>query len=196
MRRMICTASLVSGLALGAGPSAFANEASELLHPKAAHNLPSFITAPGETDVLMVVSAVFLLGAVVGFGVLFLRLHALPEHIAHGSHKVQMELVSVLCLIALFTHMHIFWIAALILAFIEIPNFGHPLRRIAGSVEKMAGLQPGERAPAETTAAAAHGEPVSDARNHEAADVPVQRPVTSPAKPATAPAAKKELSHA
>ena len=172
---------------------------ADLLHPQATHHLPSFITAPGETDVLMVVTALFLLGAVIGFGVLFLRLHALPEHIAHGSHKIQMELVSVLCLIALFTHMHIFWIAGLILAFIEIPNFGHPLRRIAGSVEKMAGLEPGQGAPAEAAAAAAHHAPI-DEEPIEAAETPLQRPAEPAAKPATAAAAKKdpkkELSHA
>jgi len=169
---------------------------ADMLHPQATHHLPSFITPPGETDILMVVTAVFLLAAVIGFGVLFLRLHALPEHIAHGTHKVQMELVSVLCLIALFTHKHIFWIAALILAFIEIPDFGHPLRRIAGSVEKMAGLEPGEGAPAEAIAAAGHDQAVDDKLSDKAAETPVRRPISSPAKPAVAGAPEKELSHA
>jgi len=168
---------------------------AELLHPQATHHLPSFITAPGETDVLMVVTAFILLGAVVGFGVLFLRLHALPEHIAHSSHKVQMELVSVLCLIALFTHMHIFWIAALILAFIEIPNFGQPLRRIAGSVEKMAGIEPGEGAAAQEPAAVA-----TDAGHAEPASAPAHRPAPARPRPAVAATpsaeAEKELSHA
>jgi hypothetical protein len=159
---------------------------ADLLHPEATHHLPSFITPPGETDVLMVVTAVFLLGAVIGFGVLFLRLHALPEHIAHGTHKVQMELVSVLCLIALFTHMHIFWIAALILAFIEIPNFGHPLRRIAGSVEKMAGVEHGE--------GATEPAPVAGERPPAEAIGPTQRPVV--ASPRSVAAPDKELSHA
>jgi hypothetical protein len=158
---------------------------ADLLHPQATHHLPSFITPPGDTDVLMVVTGVFLLCAVVGFGVLFLRLHALPEHIAHGSHKVQMELVSVLCLIALFTHMHIFWIAGLILAFVEIPDFGHPLRRIAGSVEKIAGVEPGEGATGQA----------DDARPHEAADAPPQRPAAAPTKPVVVTAGGKELSH-
>ena len=36
------------------------------LHPAAPHHLPAFITAPGETDVLMVVMAVFLIVAVLG----------------------------------------------------------------------------------------------------------------------------------
>ncbi|HEY1543443.1 MAG TPA: hypothetical protein VGG01_13610 [Xanthobacteraceae bacterium] len=174
---------------------------AELLHPQATHHLPSFITPPGETDVLMVVTAVILLSAVIGFGVLFLRLHALPEHIAHGSHKMQMELVSVLCLIALFTHMHIFWIAGLILAFIEFPDFGHPLRRIAGSVEKMAGVEPDD-------GAAGEARPAHDARAdvtrtddvppHVVAGAQPQRPAAASAKPvaATTNAADKELSHA
>jgi hypothetical protein len=173
---------------------------AELLHPQATHHLPSFITPPGETDVLMVVTAVILLGAVIGFGVLFLRLHALPEQIAHGSHKVQMELVSVLCLIALFTHMHIFWIAGLILAFIELPDFGHPLRRIAGSVEKMAGVQPGEGAAGEMRPAhdaRADDTRTDDPRPHVITAAP-QRPAAASAKPAvtTTNAADKELSHA
>ncbi len=164
---------------------------AELIHPQATHHLPSFITPPGETDVLMVVTAFFLMGAVIGFGVLFLRLHALPEHIAHGSHKVQLELVSVLCLIALFTHMHIFWIAALILAFIELPDFGNPLRRIAGSVEKLAGVEPGGGAAEQAPAAVAH-----DAPPHEATDAPPQRPAAVFARPAIATAGEKERSHA
>ncbi len=113
-------------------------------HPAATHHLPSFITAPGETDVLMVVTAVILAASVLGFGLVFFRLHSLPERMAHRSHKLQFEIVAVLCLISLFTHMHIFWIIGLLLAFIDIPDFGSPLRRIAGSTEKMAGLKPGE----------------------------------------------------
>ena len=119
---------------------------TESLHPAAAHNLPSFITPPGETDILMVVMAVILVVAVLLFGVLFFHLHTLPDRIAHKTHKVQFEVVAVLCLIALFTHMHIFWIAGLLLALIDLPDFGSPLGRIAGSVEKIAGIEPGEGA--------------------------------------------------
>ena len=108
-------------------------------HPAASHHLPAFITAPGETDVLMVLAGLFLALAVVMFGVLFLRLHSLPDQIAHKSHKLQSEIVCVLCLIALFTHMHMFWIAALLLAMIDLPDFGTSLGRIADSTETMAG---------------------------------------------------------
>ena len=114
------------------------------LNPAAPHHLPAFITAPGGTDVLMVVMVLILIGAVLGFGVLFLRLHTLPERIAHRGHKLQFEIVAVLGLIALFTHMHIFWVIGLVLALVDLPDFGTPLNRIAGSAEKMAGLKPGE----------------------------------------------------
>ena len=57
---------------------------------------------------------------------------------------MQAEIVAVLCLISLFTHMHIFWIIGLVLAMIELPDFGGPLNRIAGSTEKLAGFKPGE----------------------------------------------------
>jgi hypothetical protein len=120
--------------------------ATHQLHPAATHHLPGFITPPGETDVFMVVMAIFLIVVVVAFGILFLRLHSLPERMAHKGHKIQFEIVAVLCLIALFTHMHIFWVAALLLAMINIPDFGGSLARIAGSAEKMAGLKPGEGA--------------------------------------------------
>src|SRR5688572_3821337 len=95
----------------------------------------------------MVVMAAVLVASVLGFGILFLRLHTLPERIAHKGHKIQFEIVAVLGLIALFTHMHIFWIAGLLLALIDIPDFGTSLGRIAQSTEKMAGIKPGEDAP-------------------------------------------------
>ena len=109
------------------------------LNPAAPQHLPGFITAPGETDVFMVVMAVVLVLAVMAIGLLFLRLHTLPERIAHKGHKLQFEIVAVLGLLALFTHVHVFWVAGLLLALIDIPDFGGPLRRMAGSLEKIAG---------------------------------------------------------
>jgi hypothetical protein len=50
----------------------------------------------------------------------------------------------VLGLLALFTHIHAFWVAGLLLALIEVPDLGSFLGRIAGSVEKMAGVKPPE----------------------------------------------------
>ncbi|ANY80887.1 hypothetical protein BB934_23835 [Microvirga ossetica] len=131
------------------------------LHSAAPHHLPAFITGPGETDVLMTVMAVVLVVAVLAVGLLFLRLHTLPERMAHRSHKLQFEIVAVLGLLALFTHQHIFWVAGLILALIDIPDFGNPLRRIAGSAERIAGIPPDKGAddvPDETGAVFAHPE--------------------------------------
>jgi hypothetical protein len=118
------------------------------LHPAAPHHLPGFITAPGDTDILMVVVGIFLIGAVLMVGIFYLHLHTMPERMAHKSQKLQFEIVAVLGLLALFTHNHLFWVIGLFLAMIDLPDFGTPLRRIAGSVEKMAGITP-EPDPAE-----------------------------------------------
>src|SRR6202166_299899 len=115
---------------------------SELLHPSAPHDLPGFITAPGDTDVLMIVVGIVLVGSIVAVGNLYLHLHTLPERMAHKSQKLQFEIVAVLGLLALFTHNHLFWVIGLFLAMVDLPDFGTPLRRIAGSVEKMAGVPP------------------------------------------------------
>jgi hypothetical protein len=119
---------------------------SQTLHPSAPHDLPGFITAPGDTDVLMVVVGLVLIGAVLGVGNLYLTLHTLPERMAHRTQKLQFEIVAVLGLLALFTHNHLFWVIGLFLAMVDLPDFGTPLRRIAGSVEKIAGVPMDEEA--------------------------------------------------
>ena len=120
---------------------------SDQLHPLAPHHLPGFITAPGETDVWMVVMGIFLIVAVLAVGNFYLQLHSLPERMAHKSQKLQFEIVAVLGLLALFTHIHLFWIAGLLLAMIDLPDFSTPMRSIAGSVEKIAGNPPGDASP-------------------------------------------------
>jgi hypothetical protein len=131
------------------------------VHPAAPHHLPAFIAGPDGTDVFMTVMAVVLVVAVLGIGLLFLRIHTLPERIAHKGHKLQFEIVAVLGLLALFTHIHLFWVIGLLLALIDIPNFGGALGRMAGSLEKIAGIPPGKGAddvPDETGAVFAHPE--------------------------------------
>ena len=108
------------------------------LNPTAPDHLPAFITAPGETDVLLLGMVGVLLTIFVTLGVLYLRLHALPEHIAHRGDKVQWQIVCVLALLAMFTHNHLYWIAGLLLALIRIPDFSTPLAGIAASLSKMA----------------------------------------------------------
>jgi hypothetical protein len=112
------------------------------VHPKAIEHLPMFITAPGQSDILFNVVLVFLLLAIFLIGTFYLRLHALPEQMAHGASKAKFEVVAVLALIALFTHNHLFWIAGLILALVDLPDFWSPLRSIARSLEKMSGREP------------------------------------------------------
>jgi len=162
---------------------------ADSLNPAAPHHLPSFITAPGETDVLMVVMAVILALCVLGFGILFLRLHTLPERMAHKSKKIQFEIVAVLGLLALFTHIHAFWVAGLLLALIDFPDFGSFMGRIAGSVEKIAGVSSPE------TAEEAASVDVAGMRHH-AHGGKADGPPSSPRKPETVPARTKEASHA
>jgi hypothetical protein len=109
------------------------------IHPEATHHLPFFITPPDQTDPLMNVMIVALAVIVFLIGILYLRLHALPEHMAHRTQKVQYEIVAVLALIALFTHNHIYWILGLLLALVQLPDFSTPLTRMADSLAKMAG---------------------------------------------------------
>lgn len=95
----------------------------------------------------MVSVGVILIGAVLAVGNIYLRLHTLPERMAHKSQKLQFEIVAVLGLLALFTHIHLFWVAGLLLAMIDLPDFSTPLRSIAGSVATIAGVRPDAEAP-------------------------------------------------
>jgi hypothetical protein len=156
--------------ALGVGlPAGLEYCVSESLHPSAPHHLPGFITAPGDTDILMVVVGIVLIGAVLAVGNLYLHLHTLPERMAHKSQKFQFEVVAVLGLLALFTHNHLFWVIGLFLAMIDLPDFGTPLRRIAGSVEKIAGVPPEEDPAEPPSEAAGHGAVAGDAAKISAA---------------------------
>jgi hypothetical protein len=135
------------------------------LNPAASQHLPWFITAPGHTDILMLITALILAVAVLLFGIVFFRLHSLPERMAHRSHRLQFEIVAVLCLLALLTHIHSFWVAALLLALIDIPDFGGWLGRIASAVERIAGLKPADgtaqETPQETIVDARHAGPAA-----------------------------------
>jgi hypothetical protein len=116
------------------------------MHPAAPHHLPFFIPGPDGSDTLIVVTGIFLVAVVFWVGTLYWKLHSLPERMAHRTHKLQFEIVAVLGLISLFTHMHIFWIAGLLLAMIDLPDFGTPIRSIANSVERIAEATPGSPA--------------------------------------------------
>ena len=109
------------------------------INPLATHHIPSFITAPGQTDGLLVGIGIFLLVVIFLLGIAFLWLHSLPERMAHHGQKIQFELVAVLCLLALFTHNNLLWGAALILAMIDLPDLTTPLTRMSVALERLTG---------------------------------------------------------
>ncbi len=108
------------------------------VHPLAPQPLPAFITSPGSVDYLLIGMAIFLIAFVLAIGLLYLKLHALPDQIAHKSKKIQYEVVCVLGLLAMFTHVQAFWIAGLLLAMIDIPDFSGPLGRMTEALEQIA----------------------------------------------------------
>ena len=161
-------------------------------HPAAPHHLPAFMPGPDGSDPLMVGTGIFLILAVLGVGLLFLRLHTMPERIAHRGHKLQFEIVAVLGLLALFTHVHLFWVAGLLLALIDIPDFLAPLHRMAGSSERIAGSTEriaGQEPPSDAAAA----QPAETAPEPSAARATAAAPHAAPHVAATAvPASVKE----
>ena len=56
---------------------------------------------------------------------------------AHKHGNTQSQLIMVLALLALFTHNNIFWVVALILAVLKLPDFLTPIRSISDSLKKL-----------------------------------------------------------
>lgn len=136
---------------------------------------------------MLFVTAIVMFIAVLLLGGLFFWVHSLPERMAHKSQKLQMEIVALLCLIALFTHMHIFWIAALLLAFIDFPGVMSPFTRIAVALERAA-------PPAAAGAASPDRPTPPDLSAPPAAppDTVRHAPPDSPAETAAAPAERRD----
>ena len=101
-----------------------------------------FVTGPGETDGMLIAVAVLLFLIILGFGALYFTIQAWPDRLAKGTGKVQLQFVGLLGLISLLTLNNAFWIAALLVAAIRIPDFLTPIREIASSLKK----QPGDGA--------------------------------------------------
>lgn len=107
-------------------------------HAAAAHGgdyLPFFITPPGQTDTLFVGIIAFTVLMILLIGVFYFYLHSLPERMAHRRNHTQMQLVGILALLALFTHNDLFWVAALLLVALQLPDFLTPITRIANALE-------------------------------------------------------------
>lgn len=100
-------------------------------------HIPGYL-AGADSDPLMMVMAVILVVIILIAGVFYFKLHAVPEHIAHGKNHTQIQLITILTILALFTHNNIFWVAALVLAVVELPDFLTPLKSIAKSLATIA----------------------------------------------------------
>lgn len=100
-------------------------------------HLPFFITGPGESDILFTAVTIALILIVIGFGALYFTIQAIPDRLVEGTSKAQMQLVGILGLISLFTMNNAFWIAALLLAAIRIPDIVTPFKSIARSLKKL-----------------------------------------------------------
>ena len=70
-------------------------------------------------------------------GNLYLKLHALPERMAHQQNSAQMQLIAVLAVLALFTHNNVFWVAALLLTVVRFPDFSTPINSISESLAEL-----------------------------------------------------------
>ncbi len=108
------------------------------IHPMAPEHLPRYIVAADGSDFLFSFIVFFTVGLIVTIGVLYLRLHALPEQLAHEGNHSQKQVIGILALLALFTHNHLFWIVALLVAAFRMPDFVTPLSSIAGSLKTIA----------------------------------------------------------
>ncbi len=104
---------------------------NETLGSVAREHLPFYITGPGETDILFGAVAVALVAIVIGFGALYFTIQAIPDRIVEGAGKAQMQVVGLLGLISLFTMNNAYWIAAILLAAVRIPDIVTPLQEIA-----------------------------------------------------------------
>ena len=110
---------------------------SDLLHPAAPHHLPRFIPGADGSDPLFTFVVVTVVVLVMAIGIFYLKLHSLPERMAHRQNSTQMQLIAVLAVLALFTHNNAFWVLALLLAVVRVPDFSTPLNSIAASLEKI-----------------------------------------------------------
>lgn len=140
------------------------SESAASLHPLAPHHLPSFISDGTGGDPMMTNVAIFVAVMVFIITTFFLHLHSLPEKLAHKVGANQLQMVGVLALIALFTHNNIYWVAALLLALVQIPDYETPLQRIADALDRL-------KAAPQTVA-----EPVAEAPT---ADVDAPAPATA-----------------
>ncbi len=90
------------------------------LSPEAMERLPFWVTAPGATDGFMLLIGLVLALILLGFGALYFTVQAIPDRMAAGAHKIQMQVVGILGLISLFSLNNAFWVAAILIAAVPL----------------------------------------------------------------------------
>ncbi len=145
------------------------------VHPMAPHHLPSFLPDAAGHDAMMNHMIIFVIVLVFALVTGFLLLHSLPEKLAHKVGATQLQIVGILGLLALFTHNNLYWVAALLLAVIQVPDYLTPLQRIADALEG--------RKDADTT---------PTAPDHDTAEVQAHAPDAETNTPGPAPTKEAE----
>ena len=107
------------------------------INSQAPLHIPGFLPGPDGGDGLFTFVVILTIALVLGFGVLYFRLHALPEQMAHKTNSTQLQLIGILALLAMFTHNNLFWVFALLLAAVKIPDIVTPLQSISRSLAKI-----------------------------------------------------------
>jgi len=100
-------------------------------------HLPFFITGPGESDVLFTAVSISLVLVIISFGALYFTIQAIPDRLAEGTSKAQMQIVGILGLISLVTLNNIYWVAALLLGAMRIPDLVTPFKSISRSLKRL-----------------------------------------------------------
>jgi hypothetical protein len=109
----------------------------------APHHLPPYFAAADGSDSLFTAMVFLVVGVIALLGVIYFTLHSLPERMAHKGNATQLQLISILCILALFTHNNIFWVMALVLAAFRPPDFATPLNSIASSLQNLVNRERG-----------------------------------------------------
>jgi len=120
----------------------------------ATGHIPKYVVAADGSDYLFTAMVVFFVVLVLLIGVGYLTLHSVPEKMAHENNHPQFQLVGILALLALFTHNGIFWIAAILVAGFQFPDFATPMKNIADAIRAL-GRPPGAEPPVEPAPPAA-----------------------------------------
>jgi len=120
---------------------------AQKVHSLAPHHLPGFLPTSDGSDFLFAFVVVLVIAIVLGLGVLYFTVHALPEKMGHKANSTQLQLIGILSLLALFTHNNLFWVLALLLAAVRLPDFMTPLRSISQSLENLRFREPALCAP-------------------------------------------------